>query len=721
MRPKFRMLRMGRLSVVSVFLIWLFASVQSLTNDQDVFALNELYVAVNSPPLPGWVASGGDPCLENWAGVACAGPNVTILTLSGLSLTGGLGSALDNLTTLIVLNVSNNFLTGGLPLQLPPHVQQLILSGNQFTGNLPLSLSELSNLAILNVSSNLLSGSVPDIFDQLGNLNTLDLANNNFGSSLPQSFGDLASLTTLYLENNQFTGTIDILAHLPLTTLDISSNSFTGWIPSDLRYIPFFNFAGNVFSTGPAPPPPPFFSPPPSHEITQDAKEDHSDSKKTHGFGRYLTVARLVGIVVAALLAVVVAVFVVLFFVSKNQGRREDKFDPGNSWQGPLIPAWKDQNNEPESRNLKSSTEVSMLKRPPVDNYRRVPPESPEANDSLAVTMLKPPPVESYRMRPPAESYKLEKSKGSKMALQTKGVRVSINATEFTIAELQIATQSFSLENLIGTGSLGKVYKAELPSGKIVAVKKLDYSIIRMQEEDFMEVLCKISGLHHENITELVGYSVEHGEHLLVYEYISNGSLHDYLHVEVESQRLSWNRRITIALGVARALEYLHEERVPAVVHHNMTSFNILLDKNFNPYLSDCGLATLTSPEELHKASAAHLDFRGYSAPEHTTSGIYTIKSDVYSFGVVMLELLTGRKPLDSARPRSEQNLVRWAVNQLHDIEALARMVDPALKGSYPVKSISRFADVIVLCIQPQPEFRPPMSEVAQSLMCLLQ
>jgi len=111
----------------------------------------------------------------------------------------------------------------------------------------------------------------------------------------------------------------------------------------------------------------------------------------------------------------------------------------------------------------------------------------------------------------------------------------------------------------------------------------------------------------------------------------------------------------------------------------------------------------------------------GYTAPEVDMTGQYTLKSDVYSFGVVMLELLTGRRPFDSSRPRSEQSLVLWATPQLHDIDALDRMVDPALKGLYPAKSLSRFADVLALCVQPEPEFRPPMSEVVQALVRLVQ
>ncbi|KAH9305308.1 hypothetical protein KI387_009712, partial [Taxus chinensis] len=209
--------------------------------------------------------------------------------------------------------------------------------------------------------------------------------------------------------------------------------------------------------------------------------------------------------------------------------------------------------------------------------------------------------------------------------------------------------------------------------------------------------------------------------HILVYEYFASGSLYDILHMADETTKhLTWNIRVKIALGIARALEYLHEIISPSIVHRNFKSANILLDDELNPHLSDCGVAAL-NPTSDRQVSTQVLSSFGYSAPEYSMSGVYTVKSDVYSFGVVMLELLTGRKPLDSSRPRSEQSLVRWATPQLHDIDALAKMVDPAMKGIYPAKSLSRFADIVALCCQPEPEFRPPMSEVVQSLVRLMQ
>ncbi|KAF8400120.1 hypothetical protein HHK36_013416 [Tetracentron sinense] len=170
-------------------------------------------------------------------------------------------------------------------------------------------------------------------------------------------------------------------------------------------------------------------------------------------------------------------------------------------------------------------------------------------------------------------------------------------------------------------------------------------------------------------------------------------------------------------LGIAACsmtVMYLHEICSPSSIHKNIKSANILLDTELSPRHLDCGLAT------FHQRTSQNLGV-GYNAPECTKPSAYTLKSDVYSFGVVMLELLTGRMPFDSSKPRSEQSLVRWATPQLHDIDALSKMVDPALRGLYPPKSLSRFADVIALCVQSEPEFRPPMSEVVQALVRLVQ
>lgn len=294
----------------------------------------------------------------------------------------------------------------------------------------------------------------------------------------------------------------------------------------------------------------------------------------------------------------------------------------------------------------------------------------------------------------------------------------SVNSVKtFFIASLQQYTDSFSQENLVGKGMLGTVYKAKLPNGKLLAVKKLDTATSRHQNDrDFIHLVSNIAKLQHANIIQLVGYCAEHRQWMLVYEYCENGTLHEALHLDDEiNKRLSWSTRIHLALQAARALEYLHEVCQPPIVHQNFKSANILLDNELSVYVSDSGLAPLLSSNSM-----AELQACGYGGPE-LESGSYTHHSDVYSFGVVMLELLTGRKSYDRSRPRGEQFLVRWAIPRLHDIDTLSRMVDPSLNGVYSSKSLSRFADIISLCIQPEPEFRPPMSEIVQNLLQMVQ
>lgn len=268
---------------------------------------------------------------------------------------------------------------------------------------------------------------------------------------------------------------------------------------------------------------------------------------------------------------------------------------------------------------------------------------------------------------------------------------------------------------------LGTVYRAELPDGKLLAVKKLDKrASVHQKDDEFLELVNSLDRIRHTNIVELIGYCSEHGQRLLIYEYCSNGSLYDALHSDDEFKAsLSWNARIRMALGAARALEYLHEQCQPPVVHRNLKSANVLLDDDLSVRVSDCGLAPLIASGSVTQLSGNLQSAYGYGAPEFE-SGIYTYQSDVYSVGVVMLELLTGRQSHDRTRPRGEQFLARWAIPKLHDIDALSKMVDPSLNGVYPAKSLSNFADIISRCLQTEPEFRPAMSEVVLYLLNMM-
>ncbi|WOL13599.1 protein STRUBBELIG-RECEPTOR FAMILY 8-like [Canna indica] len=664
--------------------------VESATDSLDVQALGVLYSSLNSPPqLSGWTPSGGDPCGHAWKGITCSGSVITVIQLPGLGLNGSMGYLLSDLLSLKTLDLSNNYIHESIPYQLPPNLTYLNLAGNHLSGNLPYSISTMVSLNYLNLSHNMLSETIGDLFRDLQNFAELDLSFNNFTGDLPTSFGSLSNLSSLYLQNNGLTGPVNILANIDLTTLNIANNQFSGWIPPEFNSILNLVIEGNSFSTGPAPPPPPYMPPPPrrprrhSNNTQEPANtppgcEAHPDlaGKKS------LTAGSVKGIAIGSAIGGLCILLAVILYLKNAQKGKHDSLNSSNdSGRSDGLAIGRVTAMEIEQQILKSSS----------------------------VTSLNPP-----------DKVIIEKSPGQNVA--AKWPKVPISATSYTVASLQVATNSFSQDSLVGEGSLGRVYRAEFPNGKVLAVKKIESAATSLQEEDnFLGVVSNISRLRHPNIVAFSGYCAEHGQRLLVYEYIGSRTLHDMLHhADDSSKMLSWNSRMRIALGTARALEYMHEVCRPSVVHRNLKSTNILLDEELNPHLSDCGLAALT-PNTERQVSAEIVGSFGYSAPEFAMSGVYTVKSDVYSFGVVMLELLTGRKPLDSSRVRSEQSLVRWATPQLHDIDAISKMVDPAMNGIYPAKSLSRFADIIVLCVQPEPEFRPPMSQVVQEIVRLAQ
>ncbi|KAL8122760.1 protein STRUBBELIG-RECEPTOR FAMILY 6-like [Apium graveolens] len=675
------------LLLLTIFNLLLGSSfIKADTDPQDVSALRVLYTSLNSPQqLTKWTANGGDPCRDSWKGISCSGSKVTEIKLSGLGLTGSMGYELTNMKSLTTFDLSNNNLGNQIPYNLPPNLQRLNLAGCGFGGSVPYSISGMTKIEYINLSRNQLQGQLSDMFGSLSSLSTLDLSFNSLTGDLPESFSALSSMANMYLQNNQFTGTINVLANLPLHNLNVGNNRFSGWIPDRLKSI--IQREGNSWSSGPAPPPPP--GTPPVNSGNRNRKPSDNNSSdggsKKSGIGG----AGVAGIVISIL----VVGAVIAFFIVKR-------------------------------RSKKSSADIEKADSQPFTSYasQEVQETKPTQASSMPITKtfensasfnLRPPPVDRHKS--------FDEDDLSVRPITAKKVNTtSINAISYSIADLQIATNSFNVEDLIGEGSTGRVYRAQFDDGRVLAVKKISSSALPSHlSGEFINMVSDISQLRHPNVAELVGYCSEHGQHLLVYEFYKNGSLHDFLHVSDEfSKPLTWNTRVKIALGTARALEYLHEVCSPSVVHKNFKSANILLDTELNPHLSDCGLASLVLDADQ---ALNHNAGSGYSAPEVAMSAQYTIKSDVYSFGVSMLELLSGRKPFDSSRPRSEQSLVRWATPQLHDIDALAKMVDPALNGLYPVKSLSRFADVIALCVQPEPEFRPPMSEVVEALVRLVQ
>ncbi|KAK9923925.1 hypothetical protein M0R45_032322 [Rubus argutus] len=646
--------------------------VYSKTNSQDVSALNVMYNSFNSKSkLSGWKSSGGDPCGDSWKGIKCSSSAVTEINLSDLGLSGSMGYQLASLSSVTSFDLSNNKLSGDIPYQLPPNAKHIDLSNNGFTNTVPYSVSQMSDLETLNLGHNKLNGQLTDMFNKLTKLKQLDLSHNSLTGNLPQSFAKLSSLRKLYLQNNQFTGTINVLLYTPVDELNVENNRFTGWIPNDLKSINI-KYGGNSWSSGPSPPSPP------------GVRRNRGSGSGSSGGGKssVATGLTIAGIAFGVLFLIAI---LIAFFSRKKRSSNSHLLE-------------EDRLNERKSFSMFSSRDLTKDLHSDYNGLKSM--------DSPAVIDIKP------VQKSPSTGFRSLSGRLQSFARRS----TSVKAVSYSLSDLQIATSNFAPARLLGQGTIGRVYKAKYENGKILVVKKIDSSLFQgAPPQEFSDIVVSISKIRHANISELVGYCAEHGHNMLIYEYFRNGSLHEFLHMSDDySNPLTWNTRVRIALGTARAVEYLHEVCSPSVLHKNIKSSNILLDIELNPRLSDYGLAT------FHQRTSQNLGM-GYNAPECTKPSAYTLKSDVYSFGVVMLELLTGRQPVDSSKPPAEQCLVRWATPQLHDLDALSQMVDPALRGLYPPKSVSRFADIIALCVQREPEFRPPISEVVQQLVRLVQ
>ncbi|KAL4587973.1 hypothetical protein LXL04_000850 [Taraxacum kok-saghyz] len=296
----------------------------------------------------------------------------------------------------------------------------------------------------------------------------------------------------------------------------------------------------------------------------------------------------------------------------------------------------------------------------------------------------------------------------------------NIAAQTFTFRELAAVTKNFRQDSLIGEGGFGRVYKGKLgKTGQDVAVKQLDRNGLQGNREFLVEVLM-LSLLHHPNLVNLIGYCADGDQRLLVYEYMSAGSLEDHLlDLPRGKAPLPWYTRMKIALDAAKGLEYLHDKANPPVIYRDLKSSNILLDQDFNAKLSDFGLAKLGPVGDKTHVSSRVMGTYGYCAPEYQRTGQLTVKSDVYSFGVVLLELITGKRAIDPTRKNAEQNLVYWAEPIFTDPKRLNELADPLLKGNHPTKGFNQAVAVAGMCVNSDASVRPLISDVVTALTFL--
>ncbi|KAF8094022.1 hypothetical protein N665_0371s0007 [Sinapis alba] len=288
----------------------------------------------------------------------------------------------------------------------------------------------------------------------------------------------------------------------------------------------------------------------------------------------------------------------------------------------------------------------------------------------------------------------------------------------FSYQELVKATNGFSQENLLGEGGFGCVYKGILPDGRVVAVKQLKVGG-GQGDREFKAEVETLSRIHHRHLVSIVGHCISDDRRLLIYDFVSNKDL--YFHLHASKEVLDWVTRVRIAAGAARGLAYLHEDCHPRIIHRDIKSSNILLEDNFDARVSDFGLARLALDCNTHITTRVMGTF-GYLAPEYASSGKLTEKSDVYSFGVVLLELITGRRPVDTSQPLGEESLVEWArplISHAIETEELGSLVDPKLGGNYADSEMFRMIEAAGACVRHSAAKRPRMGQIVRALESL--
>ncbi|XP_035549619.1 probable leucine-rich repeat receptor-like serine/threonine-protein kinase At3g14840 isoform X3 [Juglans regia] len=284
----------------------------------------------------------------------------------------------------------------------------------------------------------------------------------------------------------------------------------------------------------------------------------------------------------------------------------------------------------------------------------------------------------------------------------------------FTLRQIKTATNNFDEANKIGEGGFGSVYKGLLSDGTMMAVKQLS-SKSKQGNREFLNEIGMISALQHPHLVKLYGCCVEGNQLLLVYEYMENNSLARVLFGPEEYQlQLDWPTRHRICVGIARGLAYLHEESRLKIVHRDIKSTNVLLDKNLNPKISDFGMAKLDEEDNTHISTRIAGTY-GYMAPEYALHGYLTDKADVYSFGIVALEIVSG-KTNTSHRPKGESlHLLDWAL-VLKEKGNLLDLADPRLGSKYNKEEVMRMINVALLCANVSASVRPTMSSVVSML-----
>uniref|UniRef100_A0A2N9HTT3 Protein kinase domain-containing protein n=1 Tax=Fagus sylvatica TaxID=28930 RepID=A0A2N9HTT3_FAGSY len=618
------------------------------------------------------------------------------LDVSVNRLTGKIPESICRLPNLQVLQFYNNSLSGEIPGPLPSYICEggkllyFLVLQNMFSGKLPDSYTKCESLIRFRVSNNRLEGSIPEGLLNLPHVSIIDLSNNNFTGPLANTIENPRNLSELFIQGNRISGVIppSISRATNLVKIDLSYNLLSGPIPSEignLRKINLLLLQGNKLSS----------SIPSSLSSLRSLNVlDLSNNLLTGSIPESLSE---------------------LLPNSINFSN--------NLLSGP-IPLSLIKGGLVESFSGNPGLCVSVNVNSSDKNFRICPqPYNRKKINSIwvigiSVALIVLGAVLFLKRRFSQQRAAIEHDESMSSSFFSYEVK-SFHRISFDQREV---IEAMVDKNIVGHGGSGTVYKIELSSGDVVAVKRLwsrKTKDTASEDQLFLDKELKtevetLGSIRHINIVKLYCCFSSLDCSLLVYEYMPNGNLWDALHKGWTL--LDWPTRHQIALGIAQGLAYLHHDLLRPIIHRDIKSTNILLDRDYQPKVADFGIAKVLQARGGKESTTTVIaGTYGYLAPEYAYSSKATTKCDVYSFGVVLMELITGKKPVEPEFGESK-NITYWVSNKVDTKEGAMEVLDNRLSGSFKDEMI-QVLRIAIRCTYKAPARRPTMKEVVQSLI----
>ncbi|KAI9121877.1 hypothetical protein K1719_007267 [Acacia pycnantha] len=647
--------------------------------------------------------------------------NLTNLTLFNNNLSGTIPTQIGALKNLFYLDLSHNNLSGTIPTQIGAlkNLFYLVLSNNNLSGTIPTQIGALKNLFYLDLSNNNLSGTVPTQIGALQNLTYLFLYDNNLSGTIPTQIGALKNLLYLDLSHNNLSGTIptQIGALQNLTYLYLFDNNLSGTIPTqigalkNLFYLDLSNNNLSAIASG--------FGGPESREV-----ERAGTIPTTIGALNHLTYLNLSYNNLSGNVPYLVKD---LYFVGDFSHNKISAILPSTICSIPRMCCLNFSYNNISGSIPRELGRLACINLSynhfsgyvPSEVYNYFPHDILVGNNELFVLEKT-----NDSSKGPKSLLKIIISvtiflvivlvgfilfgsfkKEKKSMIETRETR---NGNLFYIwnydgkiayEDIIEATEGFDIKYCIGTGAYESVYRAQLPCGKIVALKKLhkrEYGNASFAKSFHNEVKM-LSEIRHHNIIKLYGFCLHNQCMFLIYEYMESGSLFYVLNNDDEAKELDWSKRVNAIKGLANALFYMHHDSAPPIIHRDITSSNVLLNSKMEAFLSDFGTTRIIDPDTSNQTLL--VGTYGYIAPELAYTLVVTEKCDVYSFGVVTLETIIGRHPRDLILSLSK---------------TYPRLPLPSCKDA---REVTLLVTIALSCLNPSPKSRPSMHQVSQRLL----